>query len=109
MRQAMKLKQAIKVPWLAAIALIVIAAAVGAWYYLIPTQLPQAYQYKYPSTLELRSKTRQESYGQEIAFYQERIRRNPGDGLDLACENCHIRYWYPDLASQSRAGEATLP
>ena len=21
-----------------------------------------------------------------------------GDGLDLACENCHLRYWYPSLA-----------
>jgi hypothetical protein len=20
-----------------------------------------------------------------------------GDGLDLACENCHLRYWYPSL------------
>ena len=25
-----------------------------------------------------------------------------GDGLDLACENCHLRYWYPSLAD---AGE----
>jgi len=22
-----------------------------------------------------------------------------GDGLDLACENCHVRYWYPSLES----------
>jgi hypothetical protein len=22
-----------------------------------------------------------------------------GDGLDLACENCHSRFWYPELAS----------
>jgi len=22
-----------------------------------------------------------------------------GDGLDLACENCHVRYWYPSLAT----------
>lgn len=21
-----------------------------------------------------------------------------GDGLDLACENCHLRYWYPTLS-----------
>lgn len=26
-----------------------------------------------------------------------------GDGLDLACENCHIQFWYPDLAGQTRA------
>jgi len=24
-----------------------------------------------------------------------------GDGLDLACENCHQRFWYPDLGPQS--------
>jgi hypothetical protein len=24
-----------------------------------------------------------------------------GDGLDLACENCHVRYWYPDQGTQS--------
>ena len=23
-----------------------------------------------------------------------------GDGLDLACENCHARFWYPDLAAR---------
>lgn len=23
-----------------------------------------------------------------------------GDGLDLACENCHLRYWYPSLAEK---------
>jgi hypothetical protein len=26
-----------------------------------------------------------------------------GDGLDLACENCHIRYWYPSLAEKDTA------
>ncbi len=26
-----------------------------------------------------------------------------GDGLDLACENCHIQFWYPELAGQTRA------
>ena len=26
-----------------------------------------------------------------------------GDGLDLACENCHIQFWYPDLEGQTRA------
>jgi hypothetical protein len=26
-----------------------------------------------------------------------------GDRLDLACENCHIQFWYPDLAGQTRA------
>jgi hypothetical protein len=26
-----------------------------------------------------------------------------GDGLDLACENCHQRFWYPDLGTQSSA------
>jgi len=26
-----------------------------------------------------------------------------GDLLDLACENCHIQFWYPDLAGQTRA------
>lgn len=82
MQQVMKMPT--RVPWIAGIALIMIAVAVGTWYTVIPTRLPQQYQYKYPSTLELRSKTRQEAYGQEIAFYQERFRRNPNDGLDLA-------------------------
>jgi len=26
-----------------------------------------------------------------------------GDGLDLACENCHVQFWYPDLSGQTRA------
>ena len=26
-----------------------------------------------------------------------------GDGLDLACENCHVRYWYPSLADANSA------
>lgn len=26
-----------------------------------------------------------------------------GDGLDLACENCHLRYWYPSLAEEDTA------
>lgn len=26
-----------------------------------------------------------------------------GDGLDLACENCHLRYWYPSLAETDTA------
>ena len=26
-----------------------------------------------------------------------------GDVLDLACENCHIQFWYPDLAGLTRA------
>jgi hypothetical protein len=26
-----------------------------------------------------------------------------GDGLDLACENCHLRYWYPTLAEPDSA------
>lgn len=26
-----------------------------------------------------------------------------GDRLDLACENCHIQFWYPDLSGQTRA------
>ena len=24
-----------------------------------------------------------------------------GDELDLACENCHVRYWYPSLEGQA--------
>jgi len=24
-----------------------------------------------------------------------------GDGLDLACENCHLQFWYPVLADQA--------
>jgi hypothetical protein len=26
-----------------------------------------------------------------------------GDGLDLACENCHLRFWYPSLAEEDSA------
>ena len=23
---------------------------------------------------------------------------NTGDGIDKACENCHLKYWYPNEA-----------
>jgi len=23
---------------------------------------------------------------------------NSGDGIDKACENCHLKYWYPNEA-----------
>jgi len=26
-----------------------------------------------------------------------------GDGLDVACENCHARFWYPDLETRTSA------
>lgn len=30
-----------------------------------------------------------------------------GDGLDLACENCHVVYWYPSLADRGAADTRT--
>jgi hypothetical protein len=29
-----------------------------------------------------------------------------GDGLDLACENCHVVYWYPSIANSGSADSA---
>jgi hypothetical protein len=29
-----------------------------------------------------------------------------GDGLDLACENCHVVYWYPSFADSAAADTA---
>ena len=29
-----------------------------------------------------------------------------GDGLDLACENCHVVYWYPTLANGASTDSA---
>jgi len=25
---------------------------------------------------------------------------NAGDAIDKACENCHLKYWYPEEAKQ---------
>jgi hypothetical protein len=30
-----------------------------------------------------------------------------GDGLDLACENCHVVYWYPSLANDGLADSSS--
>ncbi|RIH82427.1 Lipopolysaccharide assembly protein B [Calidithermus roseus] len=47
-------------------------------------RLPEAYRYRFGGLLEARSQTRRSAYQAEIAFYQERLRRNPDSGLDLA-------------------------
>ncbi len=42
------------------------------------------YSYRYPQVLQVRQQTRTSAYQQEIAFYRERLGRNPESGLDLA-------------------------
>ncbi|RIH84585.1 Beta-barrel assembly-enhancing protease [Calidithermus terrae] len=48
------------------------------------SRLPEAYRYRFGGLLEARSEARRGAYQAEVAFYQERLRRNPGSGLDLA-------------------------
>lgn len=59
--------------------------ALGVWGVLRRNPYPaEPYGYRYPQVLQVRQQTRTSAYQQEIAFYQERIRRNPQSGLDLA-------------------------
>lgn len=63
----------------------VVLLAVGAWGGVQKNQNQSGvFAYKYPEALRVRQQTRTSSYQQEIAFYQERLERNPQSGLDLA-------------------------
>ena len=33
---------------------------------------------------------------------------NSGDGIDQACEKCHLVYWYPEEAKRLKEAEQTL-
>jgi tetratricopeptide (TPR) repeat protein len=59
--------------------------ALGVWAVLQKNPYQAGlYAYAYPEVLQVRQQTRTEAFQQEVAFYQERIRRNPQSGLDLA-------------------------
>ena len=78
----LNLKQSI--PWISIIPLAAIAASIGFALLQNRSNLPEMYQYKYTQNLERRAETRSKAYAREIAFLQERVNRNPNDGLDLA-------------------------
>ena len=70
--------------WKATIPLALISAGIGFALLQNRSNLPEMYQYKYAQNLERRAETRTKAYAREIAFLQERVNRNPNDGLDLA-------------------------
>ena len=71
-------------PWITAIPIAIISAGIGLTLLQNRSSLPEMYQYKYAQNLERRAETRTKAYAREIAFLQERVNRNPNDGLDLA-------------------------
>jgi tetratricopeptide (TPR) repeat protein len=71
--------------WIIVITLAIVAfTVVSAIAFTSRSTLPVALQYPFWASLESRAKTRTTAFEQEIAFYLERIRRNPSDGLDRA-------------------------
>jgi tetratricopeptide (TPR) repeat protein len=71
-------------PWMTMIPLALVSAGIGFTLLQNRSSLPEMYRYKYAQNLERRAETRTKAYAREIAFLQERVNRNPGDGLDLA-------------------------
>jgi tetratricopeptide (TPR) repeat protein len=71
-------------PWITIIPLALASAGIGFALLQNRSNLPEIYQYKYAQSLERRAETRTKAYAREIAFLQERVNRNPNDGLDLA-------------------------
>jgi tetratricopeptide (TPR) repeat protein len=71
-------------PWITAVPIAIISAGIGFTLLQNRSSLPEIYQYKYAQSLEHRAETRTKAYAREIAFLQERVNRNPNDGLDLA-------------------------
>jgi tetratricopeptide (TPR) repeat protein len=71
-------------PWITAVPIAIISAGIGFTLLQNHSSLPEIYQYKYAQSLEHRAETRTKAYAREIAFLQERVNRNPNDGLDLA-------------------------
>ncbi len=71
-------------PWITAVPIAIIATGIGFALLQNRSNLPEMYQYKYAQNLERRAETRTKAYAREIAFLQERVNRNPNDGLDLA-------------------------
>ena len=77
-----QLKQS--VPWKTIVPLALVSAGIGFALTQQGSSLPEMYQYKYSQSLERRTQTRTQAFAREIAFLQERVNRNPNDGLDLA-------------------------
>lgn len=70
------LERNLKPLWMGIVLLL--AAALTGTYFFRPS-LPEAYRYRFGPGGQTG-----DAFERELAFYQERIRRNPGDGLDLA-------------------------
>ncbi len=71
--------------WIALAFLATVAFAfMGMMVFSSRSTLPEALKYPFNTSLEARAKSRTAAFEEEIAFYLERIRRNPTDGLDRA-------------------------
>jgi tetratricopeptide (TPR) repeat protein len=77
-----QLKQS--VPWKTIVVLALVSAGIGFALTQQRSSLPEIYRYKYAQSLERRTQIRTHAFAREIAFLQERVNRNPNDGLDLA-------------------------
>jgi hypothetical protein len=71
-------------PWMTIIPIALVSAGIGFALLQNRSGLPETYRYKYEQSLEHRAQTRTQAFVREIAFLQERVNRNPNDGLDLA-------------------------
>jgi tetratricopeptide (TPR) repeat protein len=71
-------------PWMKMIPLAIVSTGIGLTFLQNRSGLPEMYRYKYEQSLERRAQTRTQAFAREIAFLQERVNRNPNDGLDLA-------------------------
>jgi tetratricopeptide (TPR) repeat protein len=71
-------------PWMTIIPLALVSAGLGFALLQNRSGLPETYRYKFTQSLERREQTRTQAFAREIAFLQERVNRNPNDGLDLA-------------------------
>jgi tetratricopeptide (TPR) repeat protein len=71
-------------PWMTIIPIALVSAGIGFALLQNRSGLPETYRYKYEQSLEHRAQTRTQAFIREIAFLQERVNRNPNDGLDLA-------------------------
>jgi tetratricopeptide (TPR) repeat protein len=71
------LEHSLKSLWIGIALLLAVIVAIST--YTARPSLPEAYRYRFGSSGQTG-----DAFERELAFYQERIRRNPGDGLDLA-------------------------
>ncbi|MBI5813098.1 MAG: tetratricopeptide repeat protein [Meiothermus silvanus] len=71
------LERNLKPLWIGTALLLAVIVAIST--YSSRPSLPESYRYPFNSNGQT-----SDAFERELAFYQERIRRNPGDGMDLA-------------------------